>query len=182
MPPVPPPRRPSLSEAAHAIRHVRAADHPAIAEITERAFTAEFGQSNEAELVRRLRDDGDVLFELVAEAEDGLVGHILFSRLWAGNGQLYAALAPMAVRPGLQKAGIGSALIGAGLSHLGELGVRGVLVLGHAQYYPRFGFTAEAATQVRAPYSGSPAFMALALETGAFDEPFSVAYPAAFSA
>jgi putative acetyltransferase len=166
----------------HKIRHARASDHPAIAEIIERAFTEEFGQSNEAALVRRLRDDGDVLFELVAEAEDSLVGHILFSRLWAGNGHLYAALAPMAVRPGLQKAGLGSSLVNAGLSHLGELGVRGVLVLGHPKYYPRFGFTAEAAAQVRSPYSGSPSFMALALEADAFDEAFTVAYPAAFSA
>ena len=166
----------------HQIRHARPADHPAIAEIIERAFTDEFRQSTKADLVQRLREDGDVLFELVAEAEGDLVGHILFSRLWAGNGQLYAALAPLAVRPGLQKAGLGSALTRAGLSHLGELGVRGVLVLGHPKYYPRFGFTAEAAAPVRSPYSGSPAFMALALEADAFDEAFTVAYPAAFSA
>jgi len=56
-----------------------------------------------------------------------------------------------------------------------------VLVLGHPAYYPRFGFAAETAARVTAPYSGSPAFMALALEDGAFDAPLSVAYPEAFS-
>jgi putative acetyltransferase len=56
-----------------------------------------------------------------------------------------------------------------------------VLVLGHRAYYPRFGFAAETAAKVAAPYAGSPSFMAIALEDGAFDAPLSVAYPEAFS-
>ena len=162
----------------HKIRHARAADHDVIAEIN----TLAFGKPDEAALVAGLRADGDALLEMVADDARGVDGHILFSRLWAGNGRLYAALAPMSVRPGLQKDGLGSALVRAGLDYLPELGVQGVLVLGHPKYYPRFGFTAEAAARVRSPYSGSPAFMALALETDAFDEAFTVAYPAAFSA
>jgi putative acetyltransferase len=72
-------------------------------------------------------------------------------------------------------------LIRSGLDCLREFGAHGVLVLGHPTYYPRFGFTADAAAQVRSAYAGSPSFMALALEENAFAAPLSVAYPDAFS-
>lgn len=158
------------------IRHARPADHGVIAQIN----TLAFGQPDEADLIERLRAEGDMMFELVAEDADRLEGHILFSRLWAGNGRLYAALAPMAVRPDRQRAGLGSTLVRAGLESAREFGACGVLVLGHPAYYPRFGFSAETAAKVRAPYAGSPAFMALALEADAFDEAVTVAYPSAF--
>ena len=159
------------------IRHARPADHGVIAQIN----TLAFGQPDEADLIERLRAEGDMMFELVAEDADRLEGHILFSRLWAGNGRLYAALAPMAVRPDRQRAGLGSTLVRAGLESAREFGACGVLVLGHPAYYPRFGFSAETAAKVRAPYAGSPAFMALALEADAFDEAVTVAYPSAFA-
>jgi putative acetyltransferase len=160
------------------IRHARPADHPEIAEIN----VAAFGGEAEAMLVARLRADEDVLFELVSEIDGRLNGHILFSRLWADRYELFAALAPVAVRPGAQGAGVGSALVRAGLEAAREFGAHGVLVLGHRTYYPRFGFAAETAAKVTSPYSGSPSFMAVALEPGAFDHPLSVAYPDAFSA
>ena len=159
------------------IRYARASDHAAIAEITALAF----GKPDEARLIERLRADGDVLFELVSETEGRVEGHILFSRLWADRYELFAALAPLAVHPDRQRSGLGSALVRAGIDSAREFGAHGVLVLGHPAYYPRFGFAAEAAAKVSAPYAGSKAFMALALEEGAFDEPLSVAYPDAFS-
>ncbi|WP_293677058.1 GNAT family N-acetyltransferase [uncultured Phenylobacterium sp.] len=159
------------------IRYARAADHPAITQIN----TLAFGQPDEAALIARLRAGGDVLFELVSETEGAVDGHILFSRLWADSTALFAALAPMSVHPDRQRAGLGSALVRAGLESAREFGAHGVLVLGHPAYYPRFGFAAETAGKISAPYAGSPAFMALALEHGAFDHPLSVAYPAAFS-
>jgi putative acetyltransferase len=159
------------------IRYVRSADHAAIAEVVSLAF----GGDEEVALVERLRADGDVLFELVSDDASQLNGHILFSRLWADRYEMFAALAPLAVRPGLQRAGLGSALVRAGLESVREFGAHGVLVLGHPAYYPRFGFAAETAAKVSSPYSGSPAFMAVALEAGAFDEPLTVAYPDAFA-
>jgi putative acetyltransferase len=132
--------------------------------------------------VERLRKDGDVLFELVSAEGEALTGHILFSRLWADRYELFAALAPMAVRPDRQGQGLGSDLVRRGLECAREFGAHGVLVLGHPAYYPRFGFSAQAAATVKAPYAGSPAFMALALEPGAFDGPLTVAYPDAFAA
>jgi putative acetyltransferase len=160
------------------IRYAKAADHAAIASVN----TAAFGKPDEADLVARLRADEDVMFELVAEEAGEVIGHILFSRLWADRAELYAALAPMSVLPARQNAGHGSSLIRSGLEQLREFGAHGVLVLGHPAYYPRFGFSADAAAQVRSAYAGSPAFMALALEDGAFAAPMSVAYPDAFSA
>jgi len=55
------------------------------------------------------------------------------------------------------------------------------VVLGHPEYYPKFGFSRGAAAHVKSPYSDSPAFMALALEEGALDGPVLVAYPDAFN-
>ena len=159
------------------IRYARSANHPAIREINLEAF----GQPAEAELVERLRSAEDSLFELVAEQDGRLVGHILFSRLWADRVELFAALGPMAVRPEAQRRGVGKRLLEAGLESARDFGAHGVLVLGHESYYPRFGFSAEAASRVVSPYSGSPAYMGLALERRAFDDPLTVAYPSAFS-
>ena len=159
------------------IRFARAADHAAIAEVVQAAF----GQPDEARLVERLRDGGDVLFELVCEDGGAVAGHILFSRLYADRAEMFAALAPLAVRPALQRTGVGQALVHAALKHARDFGAHGVIVLGHPDYYPKFGFAAETAANVTSPYSGSPAFMAIALEKGAFDTPLTVAYPDAFS-
>src|SRR6478736_882464 len=100
------------------IRYARAADRPAIAEVGEAAF----GQPDEARLVERLRASGDAMFELISEEDGQVTGHILFSRLWADSQNLYAALAPLAVRPGLQRAGVGSALTRASLEQAREFG------------------------------------------------------------
>ena len=159
------------------IRPVRTTDHAAVRAIN----LAAFGGAAEADLVERLRADGDVVFELVAEDQDGVFGHILFSRLWTDSEHLYAALAPMAVSPDRQRRGAGSDLVRSGLNLCKEFGARGVLVLGHPDYYPRFGFSHEATALVKAPYSGSPAFMARAFEDDAFANPLMVAYPSAFA-
>ncbi|WP_372784174.1 GNAT family N-acetyltransferase [Phenylobacterium sp.] len=159
------------------IRHARTADHPAI----EAVLQAAFGRGDEGRLVSRLRADGDVAFELVAEEAGEVVGHILFSRLWADRRELYAGLAPLAVLPGRQKSGLGSALVRASLETAREFGCHGILVLGDPAYYGRFGFSAGAAAGVGAPYRGLAGFQALALEDHAFAGEMSVSYPDAFS-
>lgn len=158
------------------IRYARSTDHPDISRLVADAF----GRDAEARLVDLLRADGDVLFELVSLADDAIDGHILFSRMWADREGLYAALGPVAVRPDVQRAGVGSALIQAALQVAREYGVHGVILLGHPAYYPRFGFSTEATRQVRSRYAGQPAFMALALEPGAFDTPMTAAFADAF--
>jgi len=159
------------------IRHANPTDRPAIAEVVAAAF----GRPDEAEIVARLRADEDAMFELVAEADGEIAGHIMFSRLWADREGLYAALAPLAVRPDRQRTGLGSKLVRAGLEIAPEFGAVGVLVLGDPAYYPRFGFSAEAAAKVAAPFRGLAGFMGLPIEAGAFDAPLTVAYPAALA-
>jgi putative acetyltransferase len=159
------------------IRPAKASDHAAIAAV----LTAAFGRPDEAELVARLRADEDVLFELVAEEDGEVAGHILFSRLWADRFELYGALAPVAVHPGRHRQGLGSKLVCSGLEYAREFGCHGLLVLGDPAYYGRFGFSAEAAREVSAPYRGLAAFQGLALEDDAFAGAISVAYPDAFA-
>jgi putative acetyltransferase len=90
------------------------------------------------------------------------------------------ALAPMAVRPGRQRQGIGSALVRARLEAARRDGWQAVIVLGHAGFYPRFGFSAERARHLEAPFAG-PSFMALDLVPGALDgSQGAVVYPPAF--
>lgn len=158
------------------IRFARAGDRSAIAALVERAF----GQPDEVRLVERLRDGGDLMFELVADHDGEISGHLVFSRLWADSQNLYAALAPVAVAPDRQRTGVGSALIRASLAQAREFGVHGVLVLGDPAYYPRFGFSAADAQNVRSAYAGRPSYMALALEPGAFETPITVSYSDAF--
>ncbi len=160
------------------IRHARTADHDAIAEVVAAAF----GGAGEAELTARLRADGDVLFELVAEEDGAVTGHILLSRLWVDSEALYAALAPLSVRPDRQRSGVGSALVRSAIDNAREFGCHGVLVLGDPAYYSRFGFTADHARDVATPFSGLAAFQGLPLEDGAFGRPLRAVYPDAFGA
>src|ERR1035441_10146144 len=106
----------------------------------------------EAQLVDRLRSDGAVIVSLVAVEDCDIVGHILFSDLLIETDQavLHAvSLAPMAVAPKFQRRGIGSALVRHGLAVCLERGKSVVVVLGHPEYYPRFGFSTELAKSLR---------------------------------
>lgn len=154
------------------------ADHAAIRAVV----TAAFGQADEADLVEALRQGGDGLVEMAAWESERLVGHILFSRLpLVGPADTLeaAALAPVSVLPDRQGQGVGGRLIVEGIEACRRLGLAAVVVLGHADYYPRFGFSAPAARRLSAPFSG-PSFMAMALCPGALDEPRTARYAPAF--
>ncbi len=127
-----------------------------------------FGYQGEAELVRAIHADGDALVSLVAEVNGRIVGHALFSIMdvEADGGPLKAAgLAPVGVLPEMHGTGIGSALIVRGLELLRASGTQISFVLGHPDYYPRFGYSAETARPFASPFSG-PHFMALLLDKG----------------
>ena len=158
------------------IRYAKPSDHPAIRHVVSEAFD----RADEADLVERLRADGDAMFELVEIDADTLVGHILFSRMWADSLSLYAAMAPVSVRPDVQNMGTGGRLVRAGLDAAKEFGAAAVIVLGHPAYYPKFGFSADAARTLKCAFSGQPGFMATAIEPGALDVPLTVVYPDAF--
>ncbi len=140
-----------------------------------RVNVAAFAVPDEAELVDALRmstEAFDPELSLVAEFDGRVVGHILFSRCWihdgAGRSVESLALAPMAVEPSLQGRGIGGQLVRRGLERAREQGFRSVIVLGHARYYPRFGFAPADGWCVRPPFA-VPAdhYMALELVPGA---------------
>jgi putative acetyltransferase len=161
------------------IRPAAPEDHAAIRAVVTAAFTAEFGKSDEADLVDALRADGDALVELVAVEDDAVVGHILFSPLTTDTGARFAALAPVSVLPGRQKDGLGTMLMQVGHELCRAAGVEAVIVLGHPAYYPRVGYSAAAAMTVTAPFKG-PSFMALPLTPGALDAPATITYARAF--
>lgn len=124
------------------IRNETSADAGAIAEVTAAAFSS-LAISNHTEqfVVAALRAAKALTVSLVAEVDGRVVGHIAFSPVTISDGSLkWYGLGPVSVLPERQRQGIGSALIRAGLSRLKELGARGCCLVGHPQYYRRFGF------------------------------------------
>ena len=145
------------------IRKEQPQDIPIIHRVNKRAF----GQLLEADLVDRLRRNCKELLSLVAVVGNEIVGHILFSSVRVeGEGTTAEgmALAPMAVLPEYQRQGIGSELVRAGITRLTSSGCAFVIVLGHADYYPRFGFEPASRYGVRSEWEvPDDAFMILVL-------------------
>lgn len=117
------------------IREERGEDIAAIRDVNKRAFD----QDHEGKIVDALRSNGAVLLSLVATVDDRVVGHIMYSPITVGD-VTGAALGPMAVVPEHQGQGIGSKLVQAGNLRLKDAGWPFIIVLGHANFYPRFGF------------------------------------------
>ena len=154
-------------------------DRHAIHSLTSQSFA----RPDEAGLIDALRAERAILLSLVAELDNRIVGHILFTRMWIETTAApipAVALAPMAVLPTHQRKGIGAKLIRHGLEELRLHGERIVIVLGHPDYYPRFGFSVDKAQLLDSPFPRA-AFMAMELTPGALDGiRGSVKYPAAF--
>jgi len=118
------------------IREEKSGDISAIRELNKRAFE----QEQEANIVDALRLNGAARLSLVAVVEGRVVGHIMYSPITIGGKIAGAALGPMAVLPEYQGKGIGSELVRKGNERLNNEGCPYIIVLGHAEYYPRFGF------------------------------------------
>jgi putative acetyltransferase len=147
------------------IRAEEAGDLIAIGQINRAAFE----RPDEARLVNQLRERKAILHSLVAETRGVIVGHALFTPMLlhrpSGVLRVIAALGPVAVLPDRQGQGIGSALIRDGIRRLRARGYALLAVLGHASYYPRFGFVMASTRGVRCAYEGilDEAFMVLTL-------------------
>jgi putative acetyltransferase len=143
---------------------------PADAAAVREVLAAAFPTDAEAGLVEALRRVARPSVSLVADAGVRVVGHVLFTPVEIGAGPVPGAfgLAPLAVHPEWQRRGVGSELVRAGLAACREIGGRAVVVLGHAAYYPRFGFVpaGDAGLYYRAP-GPNPSFMVAELEPGA---------------
>jgi putative acetyltransferase len=133
---------------------------------------AAFGSATEADVVDVLRSGVENVFSLVAEEDGEIVGHIMFSPVQlTGAADVRAmALAPMAVTPERQRAGIGSALVRAGLEECQRLGIDAVFVVGHPTYYPRFGFKSASSVGFVCGFEvADEAFMVAELVAGVLD-------------
>lgn len=131
---------------AFTIRPEQANDYEVIYDITKRAFAPmPFSEGDEQDLINRLRDNDALEISLVAQIGSDIVGHIAFSKAFPENETAkdeadFYTLGPIAVEPKLQRSGIGSALIYAGINMLREREAKCCILIGNTDYYQRFGF------------------------------------------
>lgn len=149
------------------VRFETPADAEGVRIVNERAF----GQPLEADLVERLRHSCPDALSLVAD-DRGVVGHIMFTPVSIRTRERHVdgmGLAPMAVMPYRQRQGIGSLLVHHGLDLLRARGCPFVVVVGHPEYYPRFGFEPASRHGLACPWAGIPeaAFMVAILDPAA---------------
>jgi len=151
------------------IRPEAPADYARVHEITNLAYESE----SEADLVDKLRREASPVISLVAEVEDQVVGHILFTPVSIGdtpaNGSAMG-LSPLSVHPDFQEHGIGGALLKAGLEACSNDDSQVIVTLGHPDYYSRYGFSPaveEGISYVGRDYD--PFFMVIELSPGALE-------------
>jgi putative acetyltransferase len=161
------------------IRPERPGDDDAI----DRIHRAAFGRDAEPRLTRTLRADGDLIADLslVAELDGELVGHVAISRARVDD-RPALALGPIGVLPGRQRGGIGEALMRETIRRATAAGEVLVVLIGHPEYYPRFGFVPASRLGIVAGFDvPDEAFMALELRPGGAGGGGRFAYPPAFA-
>ncbi|MCM3398224.1 N-acetyltransferase [Oceanobacillus profundus] len=172
------------------IRQELPKDYKTTEEVVKQAFLNEqYSDGKEHQLVNRIRKSKAFIPELslVAIGEDkAMIGHILLSKIsivYNDQSVESLALAPVSVAPQYQKKGIGSQLIHEGLKKAKALGYHSVIVLGHKDYYPKFGFKQALLWNIKAPFEvPDEAFMALELTEDSLETVQGVVhYPKAFS-
>jgi putative acetyltransferase len=147
------------------VREERPEDRDAVRRVEEAAF----GRPDEADIVDALRGDPAWALSLVAEVDGEVAGHLLFSR-----GDRAMMLGPLAVEPSHQRSGVGAALMVAGLERIHEP----IVLLGHPDYYTRFGFRPAGPDGITNQWGiDDPAWMVRGELA-----PGEVRYPAAFAA
>jgi len=158
------------------IRFEKPEDIAFIHSVNEQAF----GRVSEAKLVDTLRLACTDHLSLVADDNGSIIGHLMFTPVVVTDGKQKTegmGLAPMAVLPSRQRQGIGTQLVDSGLRILKEKGCPFVIVLGHPEYYPRFGFQAASGCNIRTQWDGVPdeAFMILVMDHEAMQNVSGVA-------
>jgi putative acetyltransferase len=124
------------------IRDETKADVGVITEVTVAAFaTMEISNHTEQFIIKALRSAMALTLSLVAEVDGRVVGHIAFSPVAISDGtKNWYGLGPLSVLPEYQRRGIGKALMQEGMSRLKKLGAKGCCLVGHPEYYKKFGF------------------------------------------
>ena len=156
------------------IRKEKDSDKGNIWKVNAEAFETEA----EANLVNALRDSGISFISLVAEEDREIVAHILFTPvelIGDDSGLKLMGLAPMAVLTKLQKKSIGSQLVKTSIEKCLTQGYDAVVVLGHPEYYPKFGFMPSIKFGIKSEYDvPDEAFMVLELKEGSLKEKYGV--------
>src|SRR5687767_3247719 len=149
------------------LRHEQAGDEAAIRALNDEAF----GQSDESRIIDAARAARQCVISLVAVDAGRIVGHILFTPVSFDAPECTVralGLGPMAVSPGRQRQGIGSQLVAAGLQDCERLDYHAVVVVGHPEFYPRFGFRPGSTFGLRCEYDvPDDVFMVKELTSGA---------------
>ena len=158
------------------IRREAPPDHRVVEDLTREAFWGTEGpRCNEHLLVHRLRNAESFVpeLDLVAELDGVVVGHVVYTRaqvVGADASWDVLTFGPLSVLPSYQGTGVGGALMRHSLAEAARLGHRAVVVYGHPDYYPRFGFRRCADVGITAPGGATfDALMALALVDGGLD-------------
>jgi putative acetyltransferase len=133
------------------------------------------GQENESILIDKIREGENFIpgLSLIAESKGRLVGHILLSKIKITGSSVFDTLilAPLAVIPAFQKKGIGSRLVKRSVFKAKELGFNSIIVVGHKEYYPRFGFEKASKWNLKCPFRvPDEAFMAIELTKKALED------------
>ncbi|TWD83985.1 putative N-acetyltransferase YhbS [Kribbella amoyensis] len=155
------------------------ADVAAVREVNLQAF----GRTYEPDIVDALRADPAAWLpglSIIATTPDGdVVAHALLSRCHVDDVAVLS-LGPVAVRPAYQRQGAGSAAIRAALDAGREAGEAAVVLLGHLEYYPRFGFEPAASFGITHADVTGPNVMALQLDPARAMPSGQIRYPAAW--
>lgn len=166
------------------IRQEQVEDYELTERVVKLAFAnAEHSDNKEHKLVSRIRKSNEFIpkLSLVATDNDKILGHILLSKIKISEAESLA-LAPVSVLPEYQNIGVGGLLITEALKDAKELGYNSVVVLGHPEYYPKFGFKKASLWGIKAPFDvPDEAFMAIELSGNALSEVSGVVeYPSVF--
>lgn len=170
------------------IREEKPADYEAVESLIQQAFSlAEYSDGNEHRLVQNLRNSDAFVPQLsmIAVLNEKIVGHILLSKIKIRNKESEfnsLALAPVSVLPELQNKGIGGKLIKAAHLKVKNMGFTSIVLLGHQDYYPRFGYKPAHTFGIKLPFNAPPEnCMAIELFPGSLsDISGEVIYPNAF--
>jgi len=171
------------------IRQEIPTDYPIVFNLVEEAFrTMKYSNQTEHFLVEKLRKNEDIFIpelSLIAELEGKIVGHILLSKIHIkDNENIFEllSLAPVSVLPAFHKKGIGSQLVRESHRIAKSLGHTSVLLIGHKDYYPRFGYQPAHLFGIKFPFdSALENCMVVELEKNALDDVRGmVVYPKEF--
>jgi putative acetyltransferase len=160
------------------IRDETPSDIGAIRTITKAAFAdMPYSSQTEAGIIDELRANDAIRLSLVAVFDGEVIGNVVFSDVTIDGVAGWVGLGPVSVKPGLQRGGIGSALINTGLDRMRGAGAIGCVLVGDAGYYSRFGFKSVSGLG----YEGVPDEYVLALPFGDTAPNGAIVYHPAFS-